>query len=154
MKISLLLSLVLPSFALLSTVAQADEPKWRKELSADLVKKDEGKMTITRYDMYKGDSEGEKVTMQVKLAADCPESAGISRDNFVAYTMAAYMSFLQGLAEGDEYSTETMDEPIGKPDLEVNIRFTKDGFQVEGINNKNSEKTNVTQKWSDVFAKK
>lgn len=152
MKLLSLASALLLSAAFLAT-APAQE-KWRKELSADVVQTKDGKMTIEKAEIFKTEEEGESVRLQIKLNAECPESAGISRDNFVAFTVVAYMKFLEGMAGGEPYNTETLESLIGKADLEINVYMTKEGFQIQSVNHKNGEKENSTTKWADVFAKK
>ncbi len=128
--------------------------KWRKELAADVVVVKDGKLSIDRYDIVKVDNESGRTTLLVALKAMCPGDAGVSRDNFVAYAITAYMAFLTGVAEGGEYSTETVDAPSGKIDVDVSITMNRDGFLVEGKNNKTGEKFNETTRWDELFATK
>lgn len=152
MKFLSLTSALLLAAAVFLPASQAQD--WRKELKADVVTVKDGKMTIERAEIFKTEEEGESVSLQIKLTAECPESAGISRDNFVAFTMIAYMKYLETVAGGEAYSTEALESLIGKPDLEISIDMTKDGFQIRGVNNKSGEKENATTKWADIFKKK
>ena len=132
---------------------RGDDEKWRKELAADLVKTADGKMTIVRYDLVtiRGEEEGSDRRKTVRVRSEAPESGVLSRDNFVAYTEKVYMGFLQGLADGEDFTTETMEPPKGDVDVEINVTMNRDGFQVEGVDKKTGEKSPVTQKWSELF---
>ncbi|MBS0657032.1 MAG: hypothetical protein JSR82_02145 [Verrucomicrobia bacterium] len=152
MKFLSLFTTLLLSAAVLLPAASAQD--WRKDLKADVVTVKDGKMIIERAEILKTEEEGESVSLQVKLVAECPESAGISRDNFLVFTMVAYMKMLEGVAGGEAYSTESLEGLIGKADIEINVDMTKDGFQLRSVNNKSGDKDNATTKWADIFKKK
>ncbi len=135
-----------------AAAAPAGEEKWRKELAADLVKTADGKMTIVRHELVtiRAEEEGSDRRKTVRVRSEAPESGVLSRDNFVAYTEKVYMGFLQGLADGEDFTTEAIDAPKDV-DVEINVTMNRDGFQVEGVDKKTGERNPVTQKWSELF---
>ena len=88
---------------------------------------------------------------------DAPVGGLISRDYFVAFSAVLSTMVLQTMmSEGYNvtaaeflaaYDSETLLEPIGQPDLEINVYMTDRGYQLEIINTRTQEVTRMTEIW-------
>ncbi len=137
---------------------------WRQQLKADLVTISNGKMTSNDVGLYKIEVPGfQPGQFQVKIHSEAPAVGPISRDNFVSLTtLMASTVFITALAEGYKVpASEFMQHldytqlksAIGTPDLELNVIMTKEGMQLEVVNNSSGQKTRQTMTWEQVFAK-
>lgn len=149
-------------FAAFSSVASAQE--WRNELKSDVVVVRAGKMIIEEVGLYKlGVAGYQPSQVQVKIHSEAPVGGAIGRDNFVSLTTLTFTTvFLTALAEayrvpasqfleGVDYTELT--NPIGTPDLELNLVMTNEGMQLEVVNTASGERTRHTMTWAEVFAK-
>ncbi len=138
---------------------------WREELREDLVVHRDNKMVIESYSMERVNLPGyEPVELQVKFYMETPHDDAISRDNFVAFSTLLRITVLQTmLAEPFDvsaaeflaaYETEDLDAPIGRPDLEISIFMTGEGFQLEIRNTITNEVSRVTETWESVLGSK
>ena len=131
---------------------------WREELAADLVVHIDDKMVIEKYSIERINLPGyAPAEFQVKFYMETPHDGAISRDNFVAFSAYYGITLLQTmLAEGYDvspaaflaaYESEDLDAPIGRPDLEISIFMTGEGFQMEIRNTLTNEVSRVTETW-------
>ena len=138
---------------------------WREELREDLVVHRDDKMVIESYSMERVNLPGyEPVELQVKFYMETPHDDAISRDNFVAFsTYFGVTVLLSMLAEPFNvsateflaaYESEDLDAPIGRPDLEISIFMTGEGFQLEIRNTRTNEVSRVTETWESVLGSK
>ena len=51
------------------------------------------------------------------------------------------------------YDSEDLDAPIGRPDLEISIFMTGEGFQVEIRNTITNEVSRITETWESTLAR-
>ncbi len=135
---------------------------WREKLQSDLVVHRDGKMIIEEYSMERVNLPGyEPLELQVKFYAEVPHDDTISRDNFVAMSTYLGLSVLQMmLAEAynvsareflEGYDTEDLDAPIGRPDLEISVFMTGEGFQLEIRNTLTGDVSRVTNTWEETM---
>ena len=61
-----------------------------------------------------------------------------------AYNFSA-IEFFQG------YDTEDLEAPIGRPDLEISIFMTGEGFQLEICNTLAGDVSRVTETWEETM---
>ena len=152
--VSILLICILPAYAI------AQEKDWQKELAQDLVFVKDGKMAFDEVGICKMGFEGyEPASVQVKVHSEAPDSAGISRDNFVAYSSTlSWMILTTAFAEAYQipastflqgFEFEELETLIGKPDLELNFYMTNQGTQIEVINTATGDVNRITQLWKD-----
>ena len=138
---------------------------WREELREDLVVHRDDKMVIEEYSMERVNLPGyEPVEFQVKYYMETPYDGAISRDNFVAFSTLLGITVLQTmLAEAFDvsaaeflaaYDSEDLDAPIGRPDLEISIFMTGEGFQLEIRNTITNEVSRVTETWESMLGSK
>ena len=138
---------------------------WREELREDLVVHRDDKMVIEEYSMERVNLPGyEPVEFQVKYYMETPHDGAISRDNFVAFSTLLGITVLQTmLAEAFDvsaaeflaaYDSEDLDAPIGRPDLEISIFMTGEGFQLEIRNTITNEVSRVTETWESMLGSK
>lgn len=118
----------------------------QKDLLEDIVKVENGKFTANDFTLLKL-SDG-VTTFQIKSYAEAPSTGVISRDNFVLFFTTLTMEIIKGLSEDPDATSDSLEEIIGNPDIELNIYMNKTGFQAEvkGPNGTNR----ITQKWSDL----
>ncbi len=88
----------------------------------------------------------DEYTMQIKTHSEAPAASFISRDNFVAVTVATAMALAQGAAD-----CKTLDAPIGNPDFEISIFMTSAGMQLEVNDTTTGQKDRSTILWQDWF---
>lgn len=145
-----------------SPVTGLAQNDWQTQLRANLVAIRGTKMIYEEFGIYKLTIPGyESTDYQTKIYAEAPATDVISRDNFVAFTtMLSNTSFMLLFAEAynvsasvflENFHFEELANPIGKPDLEVNIFMTAQGYQLEIVNNNNGEKNRVTQTWKELL---
>lgn len=121
--------------------------KWKQELAEDLVTIQNGKMESIDYSICTFEN---KNTMQIKTSAECPESAGISRDNFVALvTEISTMLLVEMFKETGIPDIKSMDAPIGEVDVEFAFFMNQNGIQIQIKANKESNK--VTMTWEQLY---
>ena len=160
MKTSVALALA-AVFLVPSSRADAQE-RWREQLLEDLVTVRDGKMIIESYSIDRiALPQYQPVEFQVKHYSEAPAESVISRDNFVALSVVLAVTVLQqGLAEAYNvpageflaaYNSRDLEEPIGRPDIEINIYMTAEGFQLEFIDTSTGQTSRVTQTWSEVM---
>lgn len=142
---------------------QAQEVDWKAELSEDLVEIQDGKMTMTEYSIVKLEMQGQQTNpVQIKVYAEAPEDGIISRDNFVNLTsLISYTTLLELYANAYNLSAseylqavdiEPIPNPIGTPDVEMNLFATNDGLQIEYVNTANNQRQRITMTWKELFA--
>lgn len=142
---------VVSVFAMLCTpgVSAAD---WKKELAGPLVRISGTTMVYEEFELctIAPTQEGtEASSIQVRTRSEAPKDTFISRDNFVVITAAVSMAAVEQLGEPE---CKTLDTPIGQPDLEINIRMTESGMQVEYNDTTSGQKSRSTTLWQDLFA--
>lgn len=151
---------VLALSLLIPTVLSAQD--WREELQSDLVVHRDGKMIIEEYSMERVNLPGyEPLELQVKFYAEVPHDDTISRDRFVAMSSYLLITVLQTmLAEAynvsaleflQGYDSEDLDAPIGRPDLEISVFMTGEGFQLEIRNTLTGDVSRVTETWEETM---
>ena len=151
----------LMALALVTASSAGAQQQWRDELLEDLVNIRDGKMVIEAYSLDRISlAQYEPVEFQVKLYSEVPATGVISRDNFVALSAVLAITVLQlALAEAFDvpaseflaaYDSKDLDQPIGRPDLEINIYMTAEGFQLEFIDTTTGQTSRVTQTWDKV----
>ncbi len=116
---------------------------WEEELKSDVVQIVDGKMMMEEYVLIKGSEES---TLQMKIYAEAPTDGSISRDNFIGLSTLLY---LPALLEMGEF--ESIDEPIGNLDVEMNMYMTARGIQIEFKDNINNQTSRETQTWAQVY---
>ncbi|MGH7461284.1 MAG: hypothetical protein ACREMA_09685 [Longimicrobiales bacterium] len=132
------------------------------ELRQELVKVQAGKMILEEFGIYELSLPGrEAVKVQVKLRSEAPAAGVISRDNFVAYTTSiAMQTLITGIAEGLNITAgqlltalkyQELKAPIGAPDVEVNIRMTAEGLQLEVVDTSDNTRERHTMTWAEVL---
>ena len=139
----------------------AQDKDWAQELAEDMIEIVDGTMLFDEVGICKMAFEGyQPASVQVKIHSEAPAEAGISRDNFVAYTSTmTWVLLTSSFAElykitasvflqGFKY--EELDSLIGKADLEFNIYMTGQGMQIEIVNTSTGQKNRITQLWSDL----
>ncbi len=147
-------------FLLVPTLLSAQD--WREELREDLVVHRDGKMIIEAYSMERVNLPGyEPLELQVKFYAEVPHDNTISRDKFVGMSSYLLITVLQAmLAETYDvsaleflqgYDTEDLDAPIGRPDIEISVFMTGEGFQLEIRNTLSGEVRRVTETWEETM---
>ena len=55
-------------------------------------------------------------------------------------------------AEREALDIEEISEPIGTPDLEINIAATNAGLQIEFVSTADNQRRRVTQTWKEMYA--
>jgi len=144
-------------------LVQAQTPEWEAELGEDLVEMRGDKMVIEDYALVKMSVQGQETNnLQVKLSAEAPKDGIISRDNFVNLTsMITYMSLLEIYAQAYQLSAseyfqavdiEQIPNPIGTPDIELNLTATNAGLQIEFVSTADNQRRRVTQTWEEMYA--
>jgi hypothetical protein len=142
-----------------SASAQDD---WRAELSEEWVEMRDGKMVIEEFILFKVAVPGyEETTFQVRTYSEAPATGLISRDVFVGLsTIVTYEVLYSAFAEAydvpaqvylQSVTTETLDSPIGKPDLELNLYASDGGMQVEVVNTGLGQSKRFTATWKDML---
>jgi hypothetical protein len=141
----------------------AQTPDWKTELGEDLVEIQGDKMMLEEYALIKLNVQGQETNnLQVKLYAEAPKDGIISRDNFVNLTsMVTYMSLLEIYANAYQLSAseyfqavdiEQIPNPIGTPDIELNLTATNAGLQIEFVSTADNQRRRVTQTWEEMYA--
>lgn len=154
---------LLAVFVCVSAAPASAQSDWKAELKADLVKVADGKMVTEEFSLLKMRVPGyEPADVQVKIRSEAPAVGAISRDNFIALTTTiSNLILLSAFADSynvpasvflENFDTETLRAPIGKPNLEINIYMTAEGFQLEVVNNDSGEKHRDTQTWKELYA--
>lgn len=158
MKTAVILTCLLVAMA--SQVGGQDS--WQDELKQDLVTIQDDKMVIESFSLDRISlPEYEPVELQVAYYSEAPTTGVISRDNFVAFTTTiTVMTILGMFAEGlsltaseffDAYETQEIEQPIGRPDLEIKLFMTAEGFQLDLLHTPTDERTRITETWDDFF---
>ena len=128
---------VFPFFA----IAQSS----KAELLTDLVKTENGKMTITDYTLLKqGD-----VSTQIKTYCEAPATGLISRDYFVSLSTVLGYEMIDKMKTDPNATTKTLSELIGNPDVELNLFVAKGGIQVEVKGANGTNRSTIT--WEEMF---
>ena len=149
--------------ALLYCGEKSTKLEWEKMLKRDLVSVRSDKMIFQNYSLCKfGEKEGEKsIRLQVKTYGEAPAKGLISRDNFVSMNTELSTLFVMAAgaaASSPEKAIESFDcidleFSIGKPEIEVNLFVTKEGFKVEFVDNLNNKRSGETHTWVEVYSK-
>jgi hypothetical protein len=126
--------------------AGADGPGWKHELARDLVKVQGDTMVVEAYEVCTTD----EASYQLHLRSQAPRDGGISRDNFVAFTVMARLAAESELGEAD---CKEVSAPIGEVDVRISIQMTGEGFRREYHDRRTGETDSSTVLWSDVFAR-
>lgn len=145
------------------TTAQAQEPEWKTDLGEDLVEIRDDMMVVEEYALLKLNLQGQRTNnLQVKLYAEAPTDGVLSRDNFVSFTTQfTYMTLVEIYANAyqlpaSEYlealEIEEIPNPIGTPDIEINMTATNDGLQIEFVNTAQNQRQRVTMTWEEMYA--
>jgi len=117
----------------------------KADLINDLVKIENGKMTLTDYTLLKqGD-----VSTQIKMYCEAPAAGLISRDYFISLCTVLGYEMINNMKTDPNATTKTLGELIGNPDVEINLFVAKGGIQVEvkGVNGTN--RSTIT--WEELF---
>jgi hypothetical protein len=154
------------SIALCLVVATASDvtaqQSWQDQLKRELVSIRGDKMVIEAFSLDRISlPQYQPVELQVRYYSEAPRTGVISRDNFVAFTTALTVTVLQqSLAEAlnvpardflAAYESREIPRPIGRPDLEIKVYMTADGFQLEVVNTATGETSRTTQTWDRVI---
>lgn len=145
------------------SLVRAQTPDWETELGNDLVEIQGDKMVLEEYALLKLNIQGQQTnSVQVKLYAEAPKDGIVSRDNFINLTSTiTYTSLLEIYAQAYQMSAsdyleavdiEQISNPIGTPDIEMNLRATDDGLQIEFVNTADNRRQRVTQTWAEIYA--
>jgi hypothetical protein len=132
------------------------------ELRQDFVKVLAGKMVAEEFGLYTLSLPGrESLKLQIKMHSEAPATGLISRDNFVSYTTSiAMLTLIAGIAEELNVTASQLlgaldylqlRAPIGTPDVELNIRMTTDGLQIEVVDTSNNTKKRKVLTWAEVL---
>lgn len=135
---------------LVSGTAMAVEP-WQKELARSLVKVEPGRMIFEEVELCTVPADAgtaDSRSLQVRTRGEAPAGTFISRDYFVAL-MAVMVGSID---EDEELDCKPLASPIGNPDVEIAVRMTKDGVQVESKDNRTGQSDTVTNRWQDLVA--
>jgi hypothetical protein len=125
----------------------AAQANWKQLLKQDVVKLENGKMSMVDYFLVKGtDETGTETSSQVKLYSEASNTGFISRDNFVLLSATIYLPFLMNMGEYEEIT-----EPIGSVDFELNLYMTSQGVQIEFKDNTSNTTNRNTITWSSMF---
>jgi hypothetical protein len=157
-KTGLILILV---FVAASSVAICQE-SWQDELKKDMVTIKDDKFVIESFSLDRIALPGyEPVEFQVGCYSEAPANGVISRDNFVAFSSILAVTILQvSFAEAYDvsaseflaaYESRDISKPIGRPDIEIKVYMTEEGFQIEFANTATEEKIRSTQTWDSLF---
>jgi hypothetical protein len=120
---------------------------YMEELKQDAVAITDGKMILEDYGLIQGTSDdGSVFSYQVKYRSEAPANGFISRDNFVLASSMIYLPIF--LALGGDF--KDLAEPIGTPDIEVNIIMNKTGLQIEAKNNLQNIANRHTMTWAEM----
>ncbi len=147
-------------FLLVPTLLSAQD--WREELREDLVVHRDGKWIIEEYSMERVNLPGyEPLELQVKFYAEVPHDNTISRDKVVGMSSYLLITVLQAMLSEtydvsaleflQGYDTEDLDAPIGRPDIEISVFMTGEGFQLEIRNTLTGEVRRVTETWEETM---
>ncbi len=152
------------SFVAATTSVDAQQ-SWQDQLKRDLVIIENDMMVMESFSLDRIKlPEYEPLELQIAYRSEAPTSGFISRDNFVAASSVISAGLVQALfAEAlnitaseffTNYKSQEISQPIGKPDIQINIYMTNDGFQIEIVNTSTDEKTRTTETWDRVFETK
>lgn len=94
---------------------------------------------------------GESQKLQIHSSGEAPDDGTISRDIFLTLIATWESEFLTALAGIGSYSCELLDAPIGDADLELIMRMTHEGYQIEVTERRKGERSRVTRTWSEVY---
>jgi len=136
---------------------------WREELAADLVTIADGKMQYDEVGLLTLALPGyEKFRVQVRVHAEVASNGFMSRDNFVGITTTTFMTLLMAsYAQSYQVSAvdflngfdfDDLDDPIGNPDLELNLFMTDGGMQIEIVDTTTGKVTRNTMTWDEVYS--
>lgn len=142
------------------TVALAQD--WREELGSDMVTISDGKMTYQEFGLVKITFPGyEASQFQVKLYSEAPHEGVMTRDKFVSLTSTYFtILLLETIAQVHQvsaveffeaYDYTELENPIGTPDVEMNLFMTNEGLQFEIVNTGSGERVRHTMTWEEVF---
>jgi hypothetical protein len=140
--------------------AQTD---WEQELGEDLVEFRDGKMIAEDYFIYTVSVPGtEETSLQVKVYGEALEDGIISRDKFVSLmTLISYQTLVTAFAESYQMSAsdfmsamdiEDLSDPIGTPDIEINLTAPNQGMQIELVNTATNRTQRSTSTWKEIYA--
>ena len=139
------------------------KPEWEKMLKRDLVSVRGDKMIFQNHSLCKFGEKGQEKTvqLQVKTYGEAPAKGVISRDNFVAMNTELSTVFVLSVGAAasspekvlESFDCNDLESPIGKPDIEVNLFITKEGFKAEFVDNMNNKRSGTTHTWAEVFSK-
>jgi hypothetical protein len=143
-------------------LALSAQQSWQEELQQDLVEVRAGKMVVEGFSLDRvALPQYEPVEFQVGYYAEAPASGVISRDNFVAFTTLLTVTALQQIIAQaynvsaieflEAYESHDLQQPIGRPDLEIKVYMTAEGFQLEVANTSTGESSRSTQTWDSML---
>ncbi len=150
--------------AFVAVPLHAQQESWRADLQRDLVEFREGKMVIEGFSIDKVTlPQYESVEFQVAYYAEATAVGVISRDNFVAFTTLLATTVLQrSLAQAynvsaieflSAYESRDLEAPIGRPDIEIKIYMTAEGFQVEVVDTGTGRSSRSTETWDSILGR-
>ena len=136
-------------------VEAEDEPRWKKQLSRSLVRSEGGRLIyedralceITPRQGWPGQAQ----KLQIRSSGEAPADGTISHDVFLAWITTWETEFLTALAGIGSYSCQVLDALIGDPDLELIMRMTHEGYQVEVSETGKGERNRITRTWAEVY---
>jgi hypothetical protein len=140
--------------------AQTD---WEQELGEELVETRDDKMVIEDYFLYRINVEGfDERTLQTKIYGEAPTDGILSRDKFLSLTtLVSYQTLMAAFADSyqlsasefwDAVEIEDLADPIGTPDIELNLIATDQGIQIELVNTATDQRRRFTTTWKEMYA--
>ena len=144
-----------PIFALLmilTTINGYAQTDWKKELTKNVVKVEDGKYSVERYVLYTNENMS---SIQVKSSAVAPINV-LSRDKFVAFyssytTIIILTAILTkvGIDHLSDLKSKELDKLIGQPDLSIHLEMTNTGIQIQF--SVDGETSRQTMTWEDFY---
>ena len=132
-----------------------DEPRWKKQLTRTLVRSEGGRLIYEDRALCeitpRQDWPGQAQKLQIRSSGEAPSDGTISRDVFLTWITTLETQVLTALAGIGSYSCEVLDALIGVPDLEVIMRMTHEGYQVEVTETRKGERSRITRTWAEVY---
>ncbi len=98
---------------------------------------------------------------QMRTHAESPSQSVVSRDHFVSLVTQIEQTWALGIAQRASglapvealraLSCTPLEQPIGTPDLELNVAMTVEGLQVEMTDTASAKKSRSVQTWAEVY---
>jgi hypothetical protein len=117
------------------------------DLSNDLVKIENGKMTMTDYTLLIQYG----ITSQIVAYCEAPADGSISRDHFVSLCRVLRHDWLSEMKKDPAADVRTLGRLISKPEAELNVFILKNGVLVE--EKTSSGTTRKMMEWDEVLKK-